>query len=352
MTGSVGRLTAIILFIAMVAALSACGQMGEERGDRLRLGYFPNVSHAQAVIGVARGDFERALGEEIEFESTIVNAGPLIVEAIFAGHLDMAYVGPAPALTGHLRSRGEEIRVVAGGAENGVLVVGSKGRGITSLDQLGDARVATPSIGNTQDISAKRYVTQVLGSRLHTRGGSAQVIPIPNPDIYNLFRQNQLDAAWLPEPWGSRLIEAGYVVLIAEEKDLWPEGRLEMTCVIVRRDYLEKYPENVRKFLEAHVTLTRELQEDPFALSGLLQEELARLTGQELPMPVIESSLRYINFTEEMHTESFETFVQWGRELDIYRMETTALDRLFYPAILDDILAGPPDAARKAAALP
>lgn len=316
-----------------------CGSRTSDALDEIRLGYMPNVTHAQAVIGVARGDFQAAVGTTVRLMPSAVNAGPTIIEGIYAGHIDIAYVGPSPTINGFVNSHGEEIRVVAGAAANGVLIVGSRKRGITRMDQLAGARIATPQLGNTQDISAKSYVTEVLGRRLAEHGGDTEVIPFMNPDIELLFQKDQLDAAWLPEPWGSRLVDKQLVNIIAEEKDLWPGKRFALTNIVARREFLEKHPEFVKRILGAHVSLTRELRENPMLFADMLNKELKRLTGKALPRPVFEGSLKHVLFDTNPDPQSFRTFFEKGRKLGLVRGQELDLATLMQTKLLDELIA-------------
>lgn len=351
-----------ILFAAMLM-LCACSksESGSAKGagptkgkvkqvTSVRMGYFPNVTHAQAVIGVARGDFQKALGSDIKLEPDIFNAGPSVIEAVFAGHLDIAYVGPSPIINGFTQSKGREVRVIAGSAMNGVLVIGSKARGITRLEDLKGKTIATPQLGNTQDISAKDFVVTHLKSNLKERGGDTDVTPIPNPDIENLFAKNQLDAAWVPEPWGSRLIGKGLGVLVSEEKDLWPKKQFALTNVIARSAFLEEHPDLVQKFLQAHVQLTEELQANPAAFAGDLNKELKRLTGKDLPPDVIQSALKYTQFTTDPNAESFEAFFTKGRDLKLIKGDTLDLNRLIDTKLLQQVRAAAPPGAQPTSA--
>ncbi len=171
--------------------------------DRVRLGYFANLTHAQAVLGVASGDFERAIAPS-KLETKIFNAGPSLIEALNAGEIDVGYVGPGPAIAGHGRSRGDALRVVAGAAANGVVVVVRKDAKINSLAELNGKTVATPQVGNTQDIAAKHFLKDASG-----------IIPVPNAEQRGLFERGELDAAWVPEPWGAYLVsEAGGKIIL------------------------------------------------------------------------------------------------------------------------------------------
>lgn len=311
-----------------------------ETAKTVRLGYFPNVTHAQAVVGVARGDFQKALGSNVKLETSTYNAGPSIIEAIYAGHLDIAYVGPSPTINGFTQSKGEEVRVIAGAAANGVLVVGSAKRGITRLDQLRGKKIATPQLGNTQDISAKAYVVENLKTNLRERGGDTEVIPIQNPDIEILFEKDQLDAAWVPEPWGSRLIDKGLATLITEEKDLWPNKQFALTNVIARREFLEMNPELVKQILTAHVQVTNELRKDPNSFDDTINSELKRLTGKELSPAVIKGSFKHTEFTTDPSKESFASFFEKGKKLNLIKAESLDLDKLIDTRILHEVSLG------------
>lgn len=335
------RLAVLMLLILAVTGCSQPGETAAGKKQIVRLGYFPNVSHAPAMIGVANGDFEKALGPDVELKSTTFNAGPSVIEAIFGGQLDIAYIGPSPTLNGFIKSGGEEVRVISGAVENGTLIVGSKKRGITTLEQLKGAKIATPQLGNTQDISAKHYVTTVLKATLGTADGETQVIPIANPDIEILFVKDQLDAAWIPEPWASRLVEQGLVTVIAEEKELWPNKRFTLTNVIVRRKFLEQQPDLVKKFLQAHVKVTRELIADRQKFAGVINSETRRLTGKELPAAVIESSLNHVEFSTDPSRESFAAFFEKGRELGLLKADTLDLDKLIDRRLLDEAATAP-----------
>src|SRR6185369_1208788 len=180
----------------------------------VRLGYFGNVTHAQAVLGVSTGSFEKAIAPS-KLSTKVFNAGPSLIEALFAGEIDIGYVGPGPALNAHSKGRGEKIRVIAGAAANGVLIVARKDAGINSIQDLAGKRVATPQMGNTQDISAKHYLLSELKQK-----DVNNVLPIANTEQATLMSRKEIDAAWAPEPWGSRLIIEGQGKLLAQEKDL------------------------------------------------------------------------------------------------------------------------------------
>jgi NitT/TauT family transport system substrate-binding protein len=311
---------------AALLVLASCSSQHESPFPQIpvRFGYFPNVTHAQALVGVARGDFRESLGSNARLETVVFNAGPSVVEALFADHIDIAFLGPSPAINGFLKSQTEEVRVIAGAAANGVLIVGNPRRGIRSMDQLRGRKIATPQLGNTQDISARSFIVDCLGGSLKEQGGDTEIIPLQNPDIEILFAKDQIDAAWLPEPWASRLVHQGNAQALAEEKCLWDSGRFALTVVVARRHFLDRHPDLVRRFLAAHIRLTRELSDSPAKFLPMIQSELKRLTRKDFQDAVIRSSLSHIEFNTDPLPDSFQRFFEMGRKLKFVRGE--ALD--------------------------
>src|SRR5215208_5033477 len=248
-----------VLMVGITLVLPLSGGCDKDKGsassgggtEEVRIGYFANVTHAQAVLGVSGGTFEKAIAPA-KMSTKVFNAGPSLIEALFAGEIDIGYVGPGPALNAHSKGRGEKIRVIAGAAANGVLIVARKDAGITSLAELNGRRLATPQMGNTQDISARHYLMQELKQK-----DLNNVLPIANTEQATLMARKEIDAAWAPEPWGSRLIIEGQGKLLALEKDLWPNKIFCLTLVVTTPQYLAKHPDVVEKILTAHVRLTR-----------------------------------------------------------------------------------------------
>lgn len=273
------------LALATLAALAlAPCRRGGDRPDRLVLGYFPNVTHAQALVGVRDGTFAEALPGG--FETRVFNAGPAAMEALLAGDLDASYVGPGPAAIAYLRTRGEAIRVVAGAASGGAVLVVKHAR---SPDDLVGKRVASPQLGNTQDVALRTWLAaQGLSDREGAR--RVQVTPIANPDILSLFARGELAGAWVPEPWGARLVaEAGGTILV-DERTLWPGGKFPATVLVVSTRALEKKRAAVDALLRAHLELTRRWEADPAAFAAAANEAFAVHAGKPLPTRVLEDA--------------------------------------------------------------
>lgn len=301
-----------ILSVIVLVFAAGCAD-GVSLPGTLRLGCFANVTHAQALIGAVRGDFAWELKAPVKTQT--FNAGPALIEALFAGEIDVAYVGPSPAANAFLRSHGKALRIISGAAANGVSVVAREGSGIKTLADLSGKRIATPQYGNTQDISARHYLTKVLGARLVEAGGDTAIVPVANADQLALFRQGELDAAWAPEPWASRMVHEVHAVRMADEKDLWPARRLSTAVVVVSPAFQDAHPEVVERFLQAHVYITRWINEQPEAAAVIVAEQLEKLTGKALDGRVVREAMRRVEFTTEPLESSIQELVRRSVEL-------------------------------------
>jgi NitT/TauT family transport system substrate-binding protein len=269
----------------------------------IRVGHFPNVTHAQAVIahGLSRqgkGWFEERLGSDVKIEWFVYNAGPSAMEAIFAKSIDLTYVGPNPAINAHLKSGGDEIRIVAGACSGGAaLVVQADGRIKTDADFKGK-KVATPQLGNTQDVAARAWL-QSKGLKITMTGGDAFVIPTTNPDQLALFGKGDLDAVWTVEPWVSRLeLEAkGRVYL--EESSLWPEGKYVTTHLVSSVRFLKEQPALLKKWVAAHVELTQWIKAHPDEAKKILNDEVKVETTKALPPATLDSAWKRLELTHD-----------------------------------------------------
>jgi NitT/TauT family transport system substrate-binding protein len=270
--------------------LSACGTPtgpGQDDETVLRVGFFPNITHAQALIGLSRGDFQEALGPDVRIETFQFNAGPSAIEALFANEIDMTYIGPNPAINGYVQSNGEALRIISGATSGGAAFIVRPEAGIRTPSDLHGRTLATPQLGNTQDVALRNYL---LANGLDTveRGGDVEIVPTENSQILNLFRLGQIDGAWVPEPWASRLIVEGGGELFLDERDLWPDGDFVTAHIIASPALLEQRPDLVRQWLEAHVAVTEWAVDHPEEAQLLLNDEIERLTGKRLDPQVIE----------------------------------------------------------------
>ena len=233
----------------------------------LRIGYFPNVNHAQAIIGLKNGDFQKILNSndstskseqnKININEFVFSDGPSALEALFGGQIDVAYVGPNPAISGYVASGGKDgIRIISGAASGGASFVVRNDAGIQSVKDLGGKKFASPQLGNTQDISLRKYLVN-NGYKTAENGGNVTVVPTKPSDIFTLMLKKQIDGAWVPEPWATRLVNEANGKIFVDERDLWPpQGKFVTANIIVRTDYLNQNPDVIKKLLEAHVNET------------------------------------------------------------------------------------------------
>ncbi len=276
----------------------------------VRLGYFANLTHAQAVLGTSSGEFQAAIGSSSTLKPVIFNAGPALIETLLADKLDIGYVGPGPALNAFAKSHGEGIRVISGSAANGVLIVASKESGITKLEDLAGKKVATPQLGNTQDISARHYLLKVLNQK-----NLDNVLPVANAEQAGMMARQQIDASWAPEPWGSFLVMQAGAQIIGEEKDLWPDKKLATVVVVTTPKFLKDHPDTVKAILSVHQKWTQRLSESPDKYLPDLKEAMFKLTQKSLPPEVVKSAIGYTSFTTDPLPQTFDTYSQWSLDL-------------------------------------
>ncbi|HEY5550892.1 MAG TPA: ABC transporter substrate-binding protein [Opitutaceae bacterium] len=292
----------------------------------LRVGYFPNVTHAHGIIGShstreGRGWFEERLGPDVKVQWFAFNAGPSAMEAIFAGSIDATYVGPNPALNAYIRSNGDEVRILAGAVEGGAaLVVQGDGRIAKSADFAG-RRVGTPQLGNTQDVAARAWLKK-QGFKITQTGGDVLVVPTANPDQLSLFQQGKLDAVWTVEPWVSRLVmEAGGKLFIEQDDAI-------TTLLVSSTRLLRERPDLAQQLLGAHTALTDWLNEHPAEARELVRAGLTAEARREMPAELVAASWSRMRFTNSIDPAALEAFVADAKSAGFLR-NTIPLDRLF-----------------------
>jgi NitT/TauT family transport system substrate-binding protein len=274
----------LLVFATVLLAVTACsradhhavGATNQGPATELRLGYFPNITHAPALIGLAEGFFTRELGAT-RLTTQTFNAGPDEVNALLGGSLDAAYIGSGPAINAFAKSHGQAIRLVAGATSGGAQLVVRPD--ITSPEQLNGKTIATPQRGNTQDIALKKWVT--------AHHLAVTVTNLDNPRVLDAFRGGGVDGGWLPEPWSSQLVVQAGARMLVDERTLWPDGKFPTTVLVVRTEFLTAHPDTVRALLRGHLRAI-DAAADPARATTLIQEQVRKLTGNSLPAPVLE----------------------------------------------------------------
>ncbi|MEI6105424.1 MAG: ABC transporter substrate-binding protein [Opitutae bacterium] len=292
----------------------------------VRVGYFPNITHAQAIVGSQttrerHGWFEQRLGPDVTIEWYPFNAGPSAMEAIFAGSIDLTYVGPNPALNAYIRSRGDEIRVLSGAAEGGAaLVVPGDGRIARPADFRG-RKVGTPQLGNTQDVAARAWLKK-QHFNITLTGGDVWVVPTANADQLSLFQQGKLDAVWTVEPWVSRLVqEAGGQIFLEQTEAV-------TTVLVTSVKFLRAQRELTEKFRAAHIELTAWLNAEPDQARALVRQGLSAEARREIPAALVAGAWRRLVFTERVAPARWAELVADAQGAGFLR-NAIPLDRLF-----------------------
>ena len=326
------RLLPVLLLLCAVAqSTAASGPLV------VRVGHFPNITHAQAVIGRSNGWFDKALAPYARIDWKAFNAGPSAIEALFAGEIDIVYVGPNPTITGYVRSRGEALRVIAGSASGGAALVVRADSGIQKPEDFHGKRVASPQLGNTQDVALRNWLA-AHKLRLREKGGDVSLIPVANADQLTLFLQKQLDASWAPEPWASRLIHEANCRLFLDERELWPNRKFVITNVIVSKKFLDQHRELVKRFVRAHVELTQWINQHPAEARRAANAEIKQETHSVLADDILSEAFSRLDITYDPVRSSLLTAAQQAFDLGLLGHERPDLAGLYDLSILNEVL--------------
>ena len=319
----------------LALSVSVCAQ-GEVTS--IRVGAFPNITHAQAMVGKAGGWFDRAMGPTVKIQWTSFNAGPSAIEALFAGAIDMTYVGPNPAINGFVRSNGEALRVVAGAASGGASLVVRNDAGINKPEDFHGKRVASPQFGNTQDVALRNWLKK-NGLKTNDKGGDVQIVPMANPDQLTLFLKKDLDAAWAPEPWATRLIHEGNGRLLVDERSLWPNGQFVIGLLVVNTKFLKAHPDLVKSWIRAHIELTDWINAHPPEAKKLLNEQIRRETNKALPADVLDEAFSRLQVTYDPLHSALNTAAEQAFQDGFLGRQMPDLSNLYDLTLLNQVLA-------------
>jgi NitT/TauT family transport system substrate-binding protein len=318
----------VLLIIAAVLPLPA--------QQVVRVGFFPNITHPQALVWQAQGAFEKSLGPSVRIEWKAFNAGPSAIEALFAGAIDLTYIGPSPTISGFTQSHGEALRVIAGASSGGASLVVRAGSGITKPSDFHGKKVATPQLGNTQDVALRAWL-HANGLKTIDKGGDVQVLPTANPDQLTLFLKGGLDAAWAPEPWASRLVHDGHGQLFLDERKLWPNGQFVAAHLIAGTRFLQQHPDLVKRWLDAHVAVTDWINAHPADARSVLNQQIQKLTGKALPLDVLNDAYSRLTVTYDPLRSSLVTSAQRAYDAGFLRRPPD-LSQLYDLKLLNQVL--------------
>jgi NitT/TauT family transport system substrate-binding protein len=292
------RISSLLLLTVFTWTLVACGSDSANSNApvTVRLGYFPNLTHAAALVGLARKTYEQDIAPN-KLATTTFNAGPNLISALLSGSIDIGFVGPNPAINGYITSNGSALRIVAGASSGGVLFVVRPDANINSPNDLHGKKIADPQLGGTQDVSL-RYYLQQHGLKATDKGGDVDIVPTDNSTTITLFKQKQIDGAWVPEPYASRLINEGNGKRFLDERALWPNKQFVTTNIVVRTDFLNKHPDVVQTFLKGEVDTVQYINQNLEDAKKLINQQLASIPGgKALPQKTVDDAFTNLDIT-------------------------------------------------------
>lgn len=307
----------------------------------LKLGYFPNITHATALVGVDDGIFARALGPGVVFETASFNAGSSAVEALLNGAIDVTYIGPNPAINAFAKSSGQAIRIIAGATSGGAFLVVKPE--IDSAADLAGKKLATPQLGNTQDVALRTWLLDNGLSTDPQGGGDVSILPQENSQTLETFLAGEIDGAWVPEPWATRLLLEGHGKVLVDERSLWPEGAYVTTHLIVRTDYLGAHPDIIKALLRGHIEANDLVNADPARAQQLTNQGIEKITSRQLREPVLQAAWKNLEFTLDPIASSLEVSAEHASRVDL--LEPVDLTGIYDLGSLNELLrtAGRPE---------
>ncbi len=313
---------------AAVVAVAVAAFLGisADSEQKLRVVFFANVSHMVPIVGLENGEFERQLGTPIE--AKIVDSGPQAIEALFANSADIGYLGPAPFVTGFVKSGGQGLKILSGAASNGAGFVVQKDSTISSAPDLAGKKIAAPSIGNTQDVSLRYYLSQ-NNLKPAERGGSVVVYNIANSEIYTLFAKGDIDAAWVPEPTATILVEELGGRRLFNEEDLWPGKQFSSVILVGRADFIEKHPDRIQKWLSAHKNTIDWINQNPDRAESVFIDFYKKHSGRQLDKSIVHKSFSNLVIDDDPNPESIRMFAERANDLGYLGRKGYDLDNAF-----------------------
>jgi len=331
----------MLMFALGVLVLAACGSSADAGGSAdngpltLRLGYFPNLTHASALVGVKKGFFASALGSSVTIETHTFNAGGDAVTAILSGSIDATFVGPNPTTNAFVQSHGEAVRVIAGAASGGALLIVKPS--ITSPAELKGKKIADPQLGGTQDIALRWYL-KAQGFKTDTAGGGdVNVLPQDNAQSLTAFKQGQIDGAWVPEPWASRLVVEGGGKVLVDERDLWPGGQFVTTNLMVSRQFLNAHPVRVKALLEGLYQATQYINSNPGDAQTATNDAVEQITGKKLATGVVSGAWPHLAFTLDPLAATLKASADHAHSLGL--LPSVDVNGLYDLTLLNQVLA-------------
>ena len=317
-----------IVGIIIIGIFLTMGASDSSAENRIRVAFFPNIGHAIPIVGLENEIFADGLNQTT-IDTKLFDSGPQAIESLFADSIDIAYVGPGPAVNGFLKSENQNIVILAGAASGGSSFVVHPNSDIESVDDFAGKRIAAPQIANTQDVSLRHYLYE-HGFVTAEHGGSVYVLNVPNPEIYTLFTKADIDAAWVPEPWATIFVQELDGKRLFYEEELWNNNQFSSVLLVARADYVEEHPEIISRWLDAHNKtaswINSHKDESGIIFNNFMQKEL----GKSFSDAVVKEALANIEITSDPVSESIEIFAERANSLGYLGRHGYDLNGIFY----------------------
>lgn len=316
----------IILISVLIVSVTSNDESNE---NKIRIAYFPNIGHAIPIVGMENGFFQNSLGDQVKIETRVFDSGPQAIESLFGNSIDLAYVGPGPAINGFLNSENHNVKILAGAASGGASFIVHPDSEINFASDFAGKKIAAPQIGNTQDVSLRHYLSE-NGLRTAEKGGSVIVYNIPNPDIYTLFVKGDIDGAWIPEPWATILVTELNGKRLFHEEDLWPNQEFASVLLIANADFVEKNPESIIDLLKSHHETATWINQNPIETRIIFNNFLNSHLGQSLSDDIVDVALSNIVITADPLPDSVYSFAEKANALGYLGRNGYDLSGIFY----------------------
>ena len=314
--------------IALISIAVALNETAYSDNKKIRVAFFPNVGHVVPIVGMEKEIFAQGLGNDTKIETKLFDSGPQVIESLFSKSIDIAYVGPVPAINGFLKSE-KEIKILAGAASGGASFIVHPNSNINSVEDFAGKKIATPQIGNTQDVSLRHYISE-NGLKSIDKGGSVVVLNIANPDIHTLFVKGEIDAAWVPEPWATILVEEQGGKRLFFEEQLWQNQEFASVVLVARSDYVKNNPEIIQAWLDSHVKTVNQINSNSKETVIIFNQFMEDTLGQSLPESIVEQSLSNIEITSDPIADSIYTFAERANSLGYLGRNGYDISEIFY----------------------
>ena len=319
-----GAAVAAIIAISVILSVFSPQESGQ---NQVRVVYFANISHAVPIVGLENGYFADQLGET-KIKTRIVDSGPEAIEALFANSADLAYVGPAPFVNGYVKSGGQGIKLISGAAYNGASFVVQQNSAISRPADLAGKKIAAPFIGNTQDVSLRNYLAE-NGLKPAEKGGNVIIYNIANAEINTIFAKGEIDAAWVPEPTATMLVDNLKGKRLFQEQDLWPEKRFPSVVLVGRADYISKHPDVVQKWLTAHQQAINWINQNPDKTESTYIKFYKEHTGKTLKQNIVHDSFSNVVYNSDVDIGAIKIFAERAYSLGYLGRNGYTLDDIY-----------------------